>query len=122
MARTATSGIKIQNNGVALGTSSFNILNLVSGVSAVDSGGGVSAWTGSAASGSNIATESVTPVTSGANITLDLTTLSHVFVTIEVVFRNGQTLTPTTDWSRTSNSITVTNATSSDVFQVQYTY
>lgn len=122
MARTAISGIKIQNNGVALGSGSFSILNLISGVSAVDSGNGISGWTGTAASGSNVATESISPVTSGSNITLDLTTLSHPFITIEVVFRNGQAIIPTTDWSRSINTITATNATSADIFQVQYTY
>lgn len=120
MARTATSGIKIRNNGVALTSGAFTVLDLLSGVSAVDSGDGVSGWTGSAAAGSNVATETITGVTSGANVTLDLTTLAHPFVAIEVVFRNGQALTPTTDWSRSSNTITVTGATSSDVYQVQY--
>jgi hypothetical protein len=122
MARTAISGIKIQNNGVALTAGAFGIFNLISGISAVDSGAGVAGFTGSAASGSNIATDLVTPVTSGANITLDLTTLSHPFVAIEVVFRNGQALTPTADWTRSTNTITVTGATTGDVYQIQYTY
>lgn len=120
MARTAASGIKIRNNGVALTTGAFAIFDLVSGISASDSGGGVAGFTSSAAAGQNIATETLTATTSGANITLDLTTLSHTFVAIEVVFRNGQALTPTADWSRSSNTITVTGATSSDVYQIQY--
>jgi hypothetical protein len=122
MARTATSGIKIRNNGVALTSGSFSIFDLVSGLTASDSGGGVAGFSSAAAAGQNIATDSITPVTSGANVTLDLTTLSHTFIAVEVVFRNGQALTPTSDWSRSGNTITIFNATSGEVYQVQYTY
>lgn len=119
--RTAKTTLKIQNAGVLLG-SSFDTLNLISGVSAVDSGNGVAGVTGSAASGANVAVDRVTPVTSGSNITLDLTTLSHTFVAIEIVFRNGPATTPTQDWTRSGNTITVFNADNTEIFQVQYTW
>lgn len=121
MARTGESSITINNNGVTLGA--FSIFNLISGISAVDSGNGIAGITASGGGGgTNIATERVTPVTSGSNVTLDLTTLSHVFVAIEVVFRNGPATTPTQDWTRSGNTITVFNADNTEIFQVQYTY
>lgn len=123
MARTAQTNLKIRNNGVALTTGAFTTIDLTGSLSATDEGGGIANVTGTGGgSGTNIATEAVSGVTSGANITLDLTTLSHVFVAIEVVFRNGQATTPVTDWSRSGNTITVFSATSGEVYQVQYTY
>lgn len=120
--RTAKTNIKIRNNGTPLGTV-FDTLDLVSGISATDSGSGVAAVTAAGgAAGSNVATEVLTPTTSGANITLDLTALAHTFVAIEVVFRNGQATTPVSDWSRSGNTITVTGADNTEKFQVQYTY
>lgn len=122
MGRT-TPILKIRNNGTALTTGGFTTLDLTSNISASDEGGGVAnvAATGGA-TGTNITVEVVTAVTSGANVTIDLTTLLHTFSAIEVVFRNGQALTPTTDWSRTSNTITITDAASTEVYQIQYTY
>lgn len=123
MSRTAQTNLKIKNAGVALTAGAFTTLDLLSGISAVDSGGGIAGVTAAAGvAGTNIATETITPVTSGANVTLDLTTLSHTFVAIEVVFRNGQAATPVTDWSRSSNTITVVNADNTEIFQIQYTY
>lgn len=123
MARTAQTNLKIRNNGVALTAGVFTTIDLTGSVSASDAGGGVATVNGSGGGvGANVATEIVTAVTSGANITLDLTTLTHTFVAIEVVFRNGQATTPVADWSRSGNTITVTGAYSSEVFQVQYTY
>lgn len=122
MART-TPTLKIKNNGTLLGAGSFTTLDLLTNLSAVDSGAGIAGMSATGgATGTNIATEVVIAVTSGSNVTIDLTTLSHTFVVIEMVFRNGQNLTPTTDWTRSSNTITVTDAVSSDVYQVQYTY
>lgn len=122
MARTAKTNLKIQNAGVLLG-SAFDTLNLISGISAVDSGGNVAGVTAAGgAGGTNIATETLTATASGANITLDLTALAHTFVAIEVIFRNGPATTPVTDWSRSSNTVTVFNADPSEIFQVQYTY
>lgn len=121
MARTAQTNIKIRNNGVPLTVGAFSILDLITGISATDAGGSVAAVS-AAGGGSNIATEVVTAVQSGGNITLDLTTLAHTFVAIEVVFRNGQGITPVTSWSRSGNTITVLNADASEVFMVQYTY
>lgn len=123
MARTAQTNLKLQNSGTPLTTGGFGTLNLRNNISASDGGSGVAIVDATGgASGTNITVETVTAVQSGANITLDLTTLAHTFVAIEVVFRNGQAATPTTDWTRSTNTITVTNANASEVFQIQYTY
>lgn len=123
MARTSQLSLKIKNGGVALGTGGFNTIDLLGTIVGADEGNGSVSFTASGGgTGANIATEPLTPTTSGSNITLDLTGLSHTFIAIEVVFRNGQALTPTTEWTRSSNIITVTGATNSDLFQVQYTY
>lgn len=122
MARTGETSIKILNAGVAL-PGSFNAIDLNGSLTGSDEGGGVVDINGSGGSGgTNIDTQLVTAVQSSSNITLDLTTLPHVFVAIEVVFRNGQAITPTTSWSRTGNTITVFNADPSEKFMVQYTY
>lgn len=121
MARTGEPSIKILNGGTLLGY--FNAIDLNGTLTGTDEGGGVLDLTGSGGgTGTNIATQVVTPTQSAANITLDLTTLSHTFVAIEVVFRNGQNITPVSSWSRTGNTITVFNADASETFQVQYTY
>lgn len=123
MARTAQTNLKIQNSGTPLGTGGFNTLNLLGNLSATDGGNGLLELTASGGSaGTNIATQVVTGVQSGSNVTLDLTTLSHVFVAVEVVFRNGQNITPVTSWSLTGSTVTVVNASASEVFQVQYTF
>ena len=120
MSRT-TPILKLQNNGTFVG-SGFGILDLISGLSATDAGAGIANVTATGSPGANVATEAVSAVTSGANITLDLTTLSHTFIACEVVFRNGQALLPTTEWSLSGSSVTVYNAASSELFMVQYTY
>lgn len=121
MARTGETNVKIYNAGVLVG--SFNSIDLNGTLSGSDESNGIVNITGSGGGpGTNIATELVTPVQSGSDITLDLTTLSHTFVAIEVVFRNGQNITPVTSWSRTGNTIMVFNADASEIFQVQYTY
>lgn len=123
MARTSQTNLKIRNAGVVLTAGAFTTIDLQSPLSATDSGGGIAAVSDSGGSGgTNIATEVLAASASGSNITLDLTGLAHVFVAIEVVFRNGQNITPITDWSRSSNTITVLNADPSEIFQVQYTY
>lgn len=124
MARTAEVGILIRNNGTPLGQIGFTIIDLTGSLSATDEGGGVVDVTGSGGGGggTNVATQVVTGVQSGNNTTLDLTTLSHVFVAVEAIFRNGQLLTPITDWSLVSTTATVTNVSATDVYQVQYTY
>lgn len=120
MARTAETSLRFKNNGVYI-AGSFNIVDLLSGITGVDSGGGVVGLTATG-SGANIATEVLSATTSGSNITLDLTALAHTFIAIEVVFRNGQAITPVSSWTRSGNTITVLNADASEVFQVQYTY
>lgn len=122
MARTGETSIKIYNNGVLL-SGSFNSIDLKGTLSGADEGNGIVGITGSGGgAGTNIATEVLAPTQSGSDITLDLTALSHTFVAIEVVFRNGQNITPIASWSRTGNTITVFNADATEIFQVQYTY
>lgn len=121
MARTGNTNVKIFNAGVLLG--SFNAIDLNGTLSGSDEGNGVVDISGSGGgTGTNIATEILTPTQSSANITLNLAALTHTFVAIEVVFRNGQNITPVSSWSRSGNTITVFNADASEIFQVQYTY
>jgi len=126
MARTADPTIIIRNNGSQLGVSGFSILDLVSGISATDAGGGVASVTaGGAGPGVHFEIDAVTPVTSGSNVTLDLTTLSHTFVSVLGIYKNGQLLNPadaTFGWSVTGSSATVLNAANTDIFDVEYSY
>ncbi len=123
MARTAQVAISIRNNGTPLGSLGFSVIDLTGILSATDEGGGVANVTGSGgASGTNVATQTTAGTQSGTSVTLDLTTLSHSFVAVEVVWRNGQALTPIANWSLVGNTITVTNADAGDVFLIQYTY
>ena len=121
MARTGFATIRIRNNGTPLGVVGFSTIDLTGSLSATDAGNSVATVT-SAGGGTNVATEVVTAVQSGANITLDLTALAHVFVAVEVVWRNGQALTPISSWSLTANTVTVVNADAGDVYLIQYTY
>lgn len=76
-------------------------------------------------SGANVATEQLTPTQAGSSVTLNLTGLTHTFIAILGVYKNGQLLIPsdaTFGWSRIGNTITVLNAFDTDSFQVQYTY
>lgn len=112
----------MRNNGVPVGTGGYVVIDLLGSLSAVDNGNGIAALTGTGGgSGTNIDTQVVTAVQSGSDITLDLTTLPHTFIAIEVVFRNGQAIAPSL-WSRVGNTITVLDADASEVFMVQYTY
>lgn len=125
MARTGETSLKIKNNGVVL-TGSFNTLDFAGTIAGTDEGGGVVLVTGSGGgSGSNFDIQPVTPVTSGSNITLDLTTLPHVFTAIKGINKNGQLLTQadaTFGWSVTGNTATVLNAGNTDQFEVEYNY
>lgn len=125
MARTAKTTLKIKNAGVLLG-SSFDTLDLLTNISAVDSGNGVAGVSATGgAGGTNMATEKLTPTTSGANITLDLTGLAHVFTAIQGVYKNGILIDAsdaTFGWSRSTNTITVLNGSNTDIFYVQYNY
>jgi hypothetical protein len=78
----------------------------------------------SSITGANFATESLTGTQSGNNVTLNLASLSHSFISISFVTRQGQILnTSLTDgWSRVGNIITITNADANDTFQVSYNY
>lgn len=79
----------------------------------------------SASGSSSIATEKLTPIQSGNNITLDLTGLAHTFTAVLGIYKNGQLLDPgdaTFGWSITLNTATVLNAAPTDVFLVNYTY
>lgn len=78
----------------------------------------------SSVTGEDSATETLVGTQSGNNVTLDLTQLAHTFVTILFVSRQGQILNSsiTDGWSRSANTITITNAAAFDTFQVTYTY
>lgn len=75
-----------------------------------------------ASSGDSVAQEVLAGSTSGADVALDLTALVHAYTAVLAVYRNGQCLTPTADWLKAANIITVYNADSGEVFQVSYTY
>ena len=123
MARTGVALIKIRNNGTPLGVIGFSTIDLTGTLSAADAGNNVATVTGSGGgAGTNVATEVLTATQSGANITLDLTGLLHAFVAVEVVWRNGQALTPISSWSLTASTVTVVNADAGDVYLIQYTY
>ena len=123
MARTGLATISIRNNGTPLGVVGFTTINLLGSLSATDAGSNVADVTGAAGgAGTNVATQTLVATQSGADITLDLTALAHVFVAVEVVWRNGQVLTPISSWSLTANTVTVVNADAGDAYLVQYTY
>jgi|SRR5665213_2997911 len=123
MARTAVVSIKIRNNGTPLGVLGFTTIDLTGTLTGTDEGNGIVDIAGSGGgAGTNVDTQVVTAVQSGANVTLDLTTLPHVFVAVEVVFRNGQALQPIAYWSLSGSTVTVTNADAGDIYMVQYTY
>lgn len=69
----------------------------------------------------SLAVEPLTPTQAGANITLDTSLLSHIPVSIQIVFRNGQGIAPSS-YAIVNGIITVYNADSTEVFMVQYTY
>lgn len=122
MARTAQTNLKIKNAGVPLTAGAFHTVNLLGSLSASDAGSNVADVTGSSAAGSNVETEVVTGTQSGTDVTFDLTGLAHTFVSVEVVFRNGQALKPTTDWILTGNDLTIYSADAGEVFMIQYIY
>lgn len=123
MARTAEVSIIIRNNGTQVGVVGYNIIDLKGTLTGADEGNGVIGITGSGGgAGTNVATEVVAGTQSGSNVTLDLSTLSHTFVAVEVIFASGQALTPVTDWSLVGSIATVSGANAAQAFQVQYTY
>jgi hypothetical protein len=123
MSRTGLATIKIRNNGTPLGVIGFSVIDLTGSLSATDAGNNIATMTGSGGgTGTNVATETLTATQSGTSITLDLTALAHTFVAVEVVWRNGQALTPISSWSLVGSTVTVVNADAGDVYLVQYTY
>lgn len=74
------------------------------------------------ASGTNLLTEEIAGTQSGANVTLDLTTLSQVYTALQFVTRQGQILSAT-DYSLSGDVITIFNAdAASEKYSVQVTY
>ena len=69
-----------------------------------------------------VKSELLAPTASGANITLNLTQLSTSWSRIIGVYRQGQKLTPesASGWTRSSNTLTVYNATTDEDFIVDY--
>lgn len=123
MARTAVVAINIRNNGTPLGVLGFQTIDLKGTLVGADEGGGVVGITGSGGgSGTNVDTRVVTAVQSGSDVTIDLTQLPHPFVAVEVVFRNGQAITPIAYWSLVGNIVTIFNADAGESYMIQYTY
>lgn len=124
MARTAEVAILIRNNGTPLGVIGFTTIDLTGSLTGTNEGNGVVGINGSGGgTGTNIQTGVIAGVQSGNNVTLDLTTLPHTPVAVEVVWRNGQALTPIAFWSLTGTAVTVFNADAvNDSFMVQTTY
>lgn len=88
-------------------------------------------WTVAASSGgsSSIATEKLTAVQNGSDVTLDLTGLAHTFVSLLFVTRDGQVLMPNgsagfpgSSWSVSGSVVTVYNADAGNIYLVQYTF
>lgn len=81
-------------------------------------------------SGASIATEKVTAVESGANVTIDLTQLSHTLKTLQFVTRNGQVQPPvasapvdgSSGYSVTGTVVTVYNADPTETYLICYGY
>lgn len=98
------------------------------GVAATRLGTRVVVSIGGGAAGTNTTVEKLAGTQSGNDITLNLTQLSQTFSAILWVSRQGQIVTPTTSsgggstWTRSSNTITVTNAADDEDFLVAYTY
>lgn len=118
-------GHTIQDEGISLTTRTN--LNFVGAAVTVtdDAGNNATKVTISPGATANITAENITGVQSGSNVTLDLTTLAHVFGTIFGVFRQGQLKTLndlTYGYSISGNTVTVYNADASESFVVQYTY
>lgn len=123
MARTGVVSIRIRNNGTPLGVLGFTTIDLIGSLTGMDEGNGVVGINGSGGgTGTNVDTKVIAGVQSGANVTLDLTTLPHTFVAVELVMRNGQVIQPVVYWSLIGSTVTVFNADASEVFMVQYTY
>ncbi len=74
------------------------------------------------AGSANVASELLIGTQSGSDVTLDLSGLSHPFVQIFGVYRNGQKVTPNVTWTRSGSTITVFNASASNAFLIDYTY
>lgn len=80
------------------------------------------------AAGTRIMTESLIPTTSGSNITLDLTTMSHAYTAVQFVTRQGQILQTSDNgdgssyWTQSGDTVTVFNAAADEKFTVQATY
>lgn len=85
--------------------------------------------TGGGGGGVNLATEVVTAVTSGNNVTINLTQLSHSFAAVQLVFRSGGNVPPgsapadgSSAYTISGNTLTIYNAGSGDGYLVTYTY
>lgn len=99
-------------NGVTITT--------VNGIKQINASGG---------SGANIATEVVTAVQSGTDVTIALSQLAHTYSSVLLTAKNGQILIPNgnaglpgSSWSQSGNVVTVYNADATESFQIQYSY
>lgn len=73
-------------------------------------------------SGSNVADELVTAVQDDGDVTIDLAQLSHTYVVVLQVRRNGIPQVRGTSWTQTGGSVRVPGADASEFFELQYTY
>lgn len=127
--RSGGQHIVFRNNG-GVEMQDIQTIDFGSGLTIARSAPGYLLVTAAGGSGANIATDDVAATTSGANVTIDLTTLSHSFVAIQLVFRNGQALPPvasapadgSSGYKIVGTTLTVYNATNTDDYLVSYTY
>ncbi len=69
-----------------------------------------------------VATDALTGTAVGSDVTLNLASLANTPLTVLAISREGQVLTPVSDWSVSGGVVTVTNADATDTFLVTYTY
>lgn len=128
--RTARTRITIESNGSIVVQNADTLNFLGSGFSgATDDGNGVASltFTAGGAGGTAIYTESLTPTTSGANITLNLALLAHTFTSILFPTIDGKVLGQNNPgdgssyWSRSGNTLTIFNAATGSDYLVTYT-
>ena len=123
--------IQVLVNGVNIGQDIKRVNFVGTGVTAQREGDGNAAVTivGSGG-GVNISTEAVTAVTSGNDVTIDLTQLAHTLVGLQFISRNGQIQPPvasspadgSSGYNISGSAATVYNAASGETFLICYTY
>lgn len=72
--------------------------------------------------GTNIANEQVTAVQSGSDVTIDLTQLSHPYLSVILVLLNQIPQTLDNTYFKTGDIVTIPNADAGGIFAIVYTY